>query len=152
MKYKIEFARQGNFIFGLLMIHFIFFGYLANIYQKSIGIRVLFLYQVIFTPLGIASMFILAAIIFFMVFRENFYEYGIRNSIWVIPFMIIMSWVWYWFIIEEFDWTLIGWYWIRIETYITILTLFGINLLTAIVAAIAKEKYTRYIKKIKEID
>jgi apolipoprotein N-acyltransferase len=66
--------------------------------------------------------------------------------------MIVISWVWYWFIFGEFDWTVIGWYWLRIESYITILTLLGINLLTAILASIAKEKYQRYLLKIKSID
>jgi hypothetical protein len=152
MKVKIEIGRQTNFILALILVYFVFFGYLANIYQKSIGMSILFLHEVMFSPQSFLAVIILAGIIFLMVYREPFYEYGIRNSIWIIPFMIVISWVWYWFIFGEFDWTVIGWYWLRIESYITILTLLGINLLTAILASIAKEKYQRYLLKIKSID
>ena len=85
-----------------------------------------------------------------MVIRENFYEYGIRNSIWLIPFIIVMSWIWYWFI-YGFDFSVIGFYFIRLESYLTILTLLGINLFAALIASIAKEKYSRFIKDVKEI-
>jgi hypothetical protein len=153
MKFKkIEIARQGNFILALILIHFVFFGYLANVYSKSIGERVLFLYQVMFNPTSYISLIILIIIVFIMVFREKFFEYGIRNSIWLILFIIIESWIWYWFIIESFDITIIGTYFLRIESYITILTLFGINITVAFLAAIAKQKYQAYIKKVKIIE
>jgi hypothetical protein len=153
MKFKkIEFARQSNFILALLLTHFLFFGYLSNVYQKNIGDGVLFLYKVLFNPQSFLSSLILVFIVFLMVFREHFFEYGIRNSIWLIPFIIVQSWIWYWFIIEDFDIGMIGAYFLRIETYITILTLLGINIGTAIVASIAREKYNAFIKRTKRIE
>ena len=138
---KIEFARQTNFILALLLIHFVFFGYLSNVYAKSIGEGVLFLHQVMFLPESFYASIILAAIVFLMAFRESFFEYGIRNSIWLVPFIVVQSWIWYWFIIENFDISVIWTYFLRIESYITILTLLGINILSAIFASIAKQKY-----------
>jgi len=153
MKFKkIDFARQTNFILALLLIHFAFFGYLSNVYQKNIGDGVLFLYQVLFSPESYLSAIILVLIVFVMVFREHFFEYGIRNSIWLIPFIIVQSWIWYWFIIEDFDIGIIGAYFLRIESYITILTLFGLNIATAIVASIAREKYNAFLKRYKKIE
>ena len=153
MKFKkIEFARQTNFILALLLTHFLFFGYLSNVYQKNIGDGVLFLYKVLFNPQSFLSSIILVLIVFIMVFREHFFEYGIRNSIWLIPFIIIQSWIWYWFIIEDFDIGMIGAYFLRIESYITILTLLGLNIGTAIVASIAREKYNAFIKRSKRIE
>ena len=153
MKFKkIEFARQTNFILALLLTHFLFFGYLSNVYQKNIGDGVLFLYKVLFNPQSFLSSIILVLIVFIMVFREHFFEYGIRNSIWLIPFIIIQSWIWYWFIIEDFDIGMIGAYFLRIESYITILTLLGINIGTAVVASIAREKYNAFIKRSKRIE
>ena len=221
MKFKKpEFARQTNFILALLLIHFVFFGYLSNAYEKSIGEGVLFLYQVLFLPiplplsvlwltiivaliiciwvflliskieasdkklfiilltfiscfliipivikfpelLGIIiqvnilpdfSVIILAAIVFLMVFRESFFEYGIRNSIWLVPFIMVQSWIWYWFIIESFDISVIWTYFLQLESYVTILTLLGINLLVAIMAAIARQKYNAYIMRVKKIE
>jgi hypothetical protein len=147
---EIDLSRQGNFIFALLLIHFVFFGFLCNIYLKDIGESVVFLYQVMFHPLSFLSTIILFAIIFFMVFRENFYEYGIRNSIWTVPFIIVESWVWYQFVVGV-DPTIIGWYFLRVESYITIISLFGIILAAAISGAIAKEQYKAYLKKRKPI-
>ena len=153
MKFKkIEFARQTNFILALLLIHFAFFGYLSNVYEKDIGESVLFLYQVLFTYESYFASIILFAIVFFMVFRERFFEYGIRNSIWLIPFIIVQSWIWYWFIIESFDISLIWGYFTRIESYITIFILLGINILAAILSAIAREKYNVFISRVKKIE
>ena len=149
---KIEFARQTNFVLALLLIHFVFFGYLSNVYQKSIGEGVLFLYQVLFHPDSYLSSIILAAIVFLMAFREKFFEYGIRNSIWLVPFIIVQSWIWYWFIIESFDITIIGGYFLRIESYITILTLLGLNIFIAILASIARIKYDAFISRVKNIE
>lgn len=149
---KIEFARQTNFVLALLLIHFVFFGYLSNVYEKDIGEGVLFLYQVLFSSESYLSTIILAAIVFFMVFREKFFEYGFRNSIWLIPFIIVQSWIWYWFIIESFDISVIGAYFLRIESYITILTLLGLNIFVAFLAAIARVKYDAFISRVKKIE
>ncbi len=149
---KIEFARQTNFLLALLLIHFLFFGYLSNVYAKTIGDGVLFLYQVLFSPQSYLSLIILVLIVFLMAFRENFFEYGIRNSIWLVPFIIVQSWIWYWFIIEDFDIGIIGAYFLRIESYITILTLLGVNVITATLASIAKEKYKALTKRYKKIE
>ena len=151
MKFRIDFGRQGNFILALLLLHFVFFGYICNIYEKAIGEKVLFLYQTFIDPIAILSGILLFGIVFIMVLRENFFEYGIRNSIWLIPFIIVMSWIWYWFI-NGFDIFMIGFYFTRFETYVNILVLLGINLLSALLAAITKESYARFIKRSKEIE
>jgi hypothetical protein len=145
---KINIGRQGNFMLGLLLIHFLFFGYLSNVYipPNYVGTRVLFLYQIMFNPTSFLSVIFLFLIIFFMTFRENFFEYGMRNSIWTIPFIIVESWIWYWFI-YGFDITVIGVYFIRIETYINLLSLLVIILSATFSGAISKEKYKEYREK-----
>jgi len=150
MKLGIDFSRQGNFIMAVLLIHFVFFGYICNVFEKEIGDQLVFLYKVMFAPTKILSLIILMAIVFFMVFRENFYEYGIKNSIWLVPIIVIMSWIWYWFL-NGFDITLIGAYFIHVEAYITILSLLGVNLFTAILAAYTKERYKKYVERIKKV-
>lgn len=219
---KIKLANQGNFILTLLLIHFVFFGYISLMFpkvsnelpemNKILAENVVFLYKLMFYPISFLSLpllpsllilviviyiigivltlfnkkaiqsitlivvsialFILSVIItyiglinvgitlsfypvillfiivFIMVFRETFYEYGIRNSIWLVPFIIFESWIWYFFI-YEFNLLIIPIYFIRIESYITILSLLGINLLAAILATVAKQKYVHYFKKYK---
>jgi len=88
-----------------------------------------------------------------MVFREKFFEYGLRNSIWIIPFIIGMSWIWYFLITPGSNLlVIIGVFFIRIESYLTIFTLLGINLVTAIVASVAREEYQKYLDKVKKIN
>lgn len=147
---KIDIGRQGNFILASLLIHFVFFGYICNVYYKSIGENILFLYQVMFNSMSFISALILFFVVFIMVFRENFYEYGIKNSIWLVLIIIIESWIWYFFIVE-FNIMIIPLYFTRYESYITILSLLGINLAAAIAGAFAKKKYEEYFKKIIEI-
>ena len=136
---KIELGRQGNFILALVLIYLLFFGFLANATGKSIGMDLIFLYQVLFNPKTFLSFIILFIIVFIMALRENFFEYAIRNSIWLIPGIIMMSWFWYWFI-YGFDITVIYIYFITIEGLLTILSLLCTNLLAAIIASIIKEK------------
>ena len=81
-----------------------------------------------------------------------FFEYGIRNSIWLVPFIIIQSWIWYWFIIESFDISVIWGYFTRIESYITILILLGLNVFAAILGSIAREKYNVFMTRVKKIE
>jgi len=157
---KIDVARQTNFILALLLIHFVFFGFLANALPKSastaenleLGLNIVFLYRVLFHPEYFLSLVLLVLIVFFMAYREKFFEYGIRNSIWLVPAIIIQSWIWYWFIIESFDITIIGAYFLRIESYFTILILLAINIFAAILASVAREKINLLIQRVKSVE
>jgi hypothetical protein len=149
-KFNIEFGRQGNFIVAILMVHFIFFGFITNVYGKSIGEDILFLYKVLFSPQSFVSTFLLIAIIFFVVLREHFFEYGIRNSIMLTPIIVGMSWIWYWFIVG-FDITIIPLYFTKPEAYLSIISILGINFTSAIIASIIKQLYKEYVKISKEI-
>ncbi|MFX0029934.1 MAG: hypothetical protein ACFE8B_12035 [Candidatus Hermodarchaeota archaeon] len=142
---KIKLNRQGNFILGILLIFFFFFGYIANEYPKTRGgvytfkEELIFLHQFLFNPTSYFSFIILFTIVFIIAIRENFFEYAIRNSIWLIPVILLISWIWYW-ILFGFDASVFYIYFIRIEGYLTILSLLCINLLAAISASIINEK------------
>lgn len=154
MKLKIDISRQGNFLFALLMIHFLFFGFICNvdIYEYNIGLRILYLNRVLFNPLSFSflSSIILFFIIFFMAYREHFFEYAIRNSIWMTILIIFQSWIWYWFT-NGFDLIQIGIFFISIEGYLTILIILSINVVSAFTASYVKVKYKEYLNKHKEI-
>ena len=142
---RIKLGRQGNFFLGLILIYFLFFGFMSlnfirDLYGKvNIGDRLLFLYQILFNPSAFLSFIILFGIMFFIAYRESFFEYAIRNSIWYVPAIMIMSWFWYW-ILYGFDPTVFYIYFIQVEGYLTILTLLCINLFAAFLASIIKEK------------
>ena len=158
MKLNIDISRQGNFIFAVLMIHFVFFGFICNVYEYNIGLSILYLNQVLFHPifplnslsLSFLSSIILFLIIFFMAYREPFYEYAIRNSIWMTLLIIIQSWIWYWFI-NGFDLVQIGIFFISLEGYLTILIILGINVVSAFTASYLRTKYKQSLTKRKEI-
>ncbi|MFX0024962.1 MAG: hypothetical protein ACFE8M_00995 [Candidatus Hermodarchaeota archaeon] len=150
MKKKIEVGRQSKYILACFLIHFLFFGYICNVYEKSIGENILFLHRAIFNPSSYLSAIILFAIVFITVYRERFFEYGIRNSIWLILFIIFESWIWYWFI-NGFDILIIFIYFTKLETLLTILSLLGINLLSAFLGASLKQRYLNSLKKLKTI-
>jgi len=67
MKLKIDISRQGNFLFALLMIHFLFFGFICNvdIYEYNVGLRILYLNRVLFNPLSFS--FLSSIILFFII-------------------------------------------------------------------------------------
>ena len=158
MKLNIDISRQGNFIFAVLMIHFVFFGFICNVYEYNIGLSILYLNQVLFHPifplnslsLSFLSSIILFLIIFFMAYREPFYEYAIRNSIWMTLLIIIQSWIWYWFV-NGFDLVQIGIFFISLEGYLTILIILGINVVSAFTASYLRIKLKQRITKHKEI-
>ena len=151
MKLKIELSRQGNFILALLLIHFVFFGYISNFFLKKVGEKLLFLYQILFDPSTFISLIILIVIVFIMVLREKFFEYGIRNSIWLTPIIIIQSFIWTWIINEGFDITIIGEFFTRYEGYVTIFSILSINLFAAILASIIKQ-YGDRRKKLEQLN
>ncbi|MFW9999487.1 MAG: hypothetical protein ACFE9Q_03155 [Candidatus Hodarchaeota archaeon] len=152
MTIKIDLGRQTNFVLAILLIYFVFFGYVCNLYPKtadqlineSIGEKVVFIYQALFNPYSILSLVILILIIFFMAFREKFFEYGIRNSFWLTFIIIGLSFIWYWFIVERFDLTIIAQFFTRYEGYLTIASLLSINTFTAVLAAISRRQYDKY--------
>jgi hypothetical protein len=85
-----------------------------------------------------------------MAYREYFFEYAIRNSIWMTILIIFQSWIWYWFT-NGFDLVQIGIFFISIEGYLTILIILCINVVSAFTASYLKVKYKQYLSKHKEI-
>jgi len=147
---KIELARQGTFILAVIFVHFLFFGYIANVYEKDIGTDIIFLNKILFSPVSYLSTLILVAIVFFLAFRETFFEYGLRNSIMLVPIIIGMSWFWSWWI-NGFNLLIIPLFFITLDGYLTIISILGINFLTALVASILKQKYIEYKTSVAEI-
>jgi len=150
MNIKIDLSRQGNIILAVLLIYFVFFGYICNIYYKDINLSIIFLNKVLFSPSSYFSIIILIIIIFIMAFREDYFQYAIRNAIWLTPVIIGISFIWYW-IIYGFNIFIIGIFFITFDGYLTILLLLGINFLTALFASFLKLKYLNYTKRLELI-
>ncbi|MBD3214820.1 MAG: hypothetical protein GF311_19570 [Candidatus Lokiarchaeota archaeon] len=148
MNLKIELSRQTDLIISILAIYFVFFGYICNTYGKSIGFYLIFLNRILFNPTSYLSSLILAGIVFFMVIREDFFQYGIRNAIWLTPIVLGLSCIWFW-IINGFNISIVWLYFITLDGWITILSILGINITTALLASYVK---LLLLKRKKELD
>ena len=146
MSPRIEISRQTNFIMALLFIHFAFFGYICFALgsTKDIGDSILFLDDILFGQGTWFSLVILVLIILFLSTRENFFEYAIRNALWLVPFILLESWMWFW-LNEGFNVNEIGVFFARYDGYFTILLIVGINIITSIGGVILKQAYWKYI-------
>ena len=161
---KMEITKQGNFILSLLGIYFIFFGYICLVYNEFIseaGIvsyEIIFLNRIFFSKKTWAAAIIVFIIITFMAFRENFHEYALRYTHYLIIFTFISSFFWHWMAVE-FDLSLIpiflgiikvegiG----RFEGYLSIIIVIILYYLSAFVGCALKKEYQKYLKKKREI-
>ena len=145
MKRKLNISKNGNFLVAILVIHFLFFGYICYVYPEDVGTNVLYLNLILFRTDSYLSLIILVATVFLMGIREKFFEYGIRNSVWLVPIIVIESWIWYW-IIGVYKVNFFVDYFYNINSYYTIVVLFIIIFFTAVAAAYIRQKYENYIR------
>lgn len=106
---KIDVKKLGNVIIALALFHFAFFGYISNMYLKTPGNNLLFVYQAMFskyilrwtylnTPTfmpSYVSLIILLAIGIFQAYQHDFIFYSIKYNFWTVLGIIPMSWLWY---------------------------------------------------------
>ncbi|QEE17636.1 hypothetical protein DSAG12_03473 [Promethearchaeum syntrophicum] len=161
---KREITKQGNFILSLLGIYFIFFGYICSVYNEFIseeGIvsyEILFLNRIFFSKSTWLATILVFLIIAFMAFRENFHEYALRYTHYLIIFTFILSFFWHWMAVE-FDLSLIpiffGFIKVegigRFEGYLSILIVIILYYFSAFVGCAVKKEYQKYLKKKHEI-
>jgi len=161
---KREITKQGNFILSLLGIYFIFFGYICLVYNEFIteygviSYEIIFLNRIFFSKETWAAAIIVFLIIAFMAFRENFHEYALRYTHYLIIFTFISSFIRHW-IAVEFNLNLIpiflgftkvegiGWY----EGYLSIVIVIILYYFSAFVGCALKKEYQKYLKKKREI-
>ncbi|MHA1560506.1 MAG: hypothetical protein ACTSPA_00135 [Promethearchaeota archaeon] len=160
----MEISKQGNFILSLLGIYFIFFGYICLVYNEFIseeGIvsyEIIFLNRIFFSKTTWAASLIVFIIIAFMAFRENFHEYALRYTHYLIIFTFISSFFWHWMAVE-FDLSLISIFFGfkkvegigRFEGYLTIIIVIILYYLSAFVGCALKKEYKKHLKKIHDI-
>ena len=103
---KIDFAVVGKYFVFLLGLHFFFFGYLSNAYEKLPGENLLFVYRALFDfsfipewseiPTWWIAWIALFVCVVLMAFSEDFLMVAIKKAIWSVPLIILYSIFWYW--------------------------------------------------------
>lgn len=139
---KLELKNQGGFITGFLLIFFLYFGAISNIImfnelgfqipknEWTEGFLLIWSYQTYLRTYFIPPL-ILFLVCFIITYREDNPHYGIKNSIWFIPLIVLVSFLWYWIIfgvfIDPFLLQFASW-----QGYINLIILLAISLSGAI--------------------
>ncbi len=141
-KFSVNLGNQGPFILMIVVIYFVFFGLIANSYERNIDEQLIWVYHTFFSvsleinsnlviPLYGAPILILFLVCLFLTYNEDIYHYGIRKSIWLVPIInfisIVFHWMIYGFSLRPLQ-LLFGHY----QGYLTMVILLAINLSGAI--------------------
>lgn len=149
---KFELRRQGNFIFGLLIVFFGYFGIICNmimldsdnypiqatifsggekILHPQFDISVLIYSYETYLRTFFLPVLLLFGICFFVTYKEEIPNYGIKHAIWFVPIIILCSIIWYW-VISGFSAEPLSLFFLSWKGYLTILILYAINISGAI--------------------
>jgi len=148
-------TKTGRFIVSLLVVHFLFFGAIANIYGKDVDDKVLFVFKSFFSASSWYTIFILIIILSGIAFSEDLLVDGVKNCLKIVPFIIISSIMWHlinglgnfdlaiqWRLLYPFRDYFISW-----EGYVNIVILLIITVGSSILGGFLKIKVLEYKSK-----
>ena len=134
---KIDWGRQGGVILAYVLVMLGYYGIVANfIMVDELGRWISYLEidrTILFWPFEayLQTFFLPAALLFFtcflLTYKEDIPQYGIKASLWLIPFIIVQAFVLHWIMfgisIDPLIWQFAHW-----KGYFHILLLFVITL------------------------
>jgi hypothetical protein len=135
--FKVDWGRQGGLIFGYIVVLLGYYGIIANTimfdqYGQWISFTEMNKSILIYTYQSYIQSFFFPALLlllvsFILTYKEDVPQYGIKASIWIVPFLIIESFVFY-FIMFGFSMEPFILQFTTLEGYINILLLYGLLL------------------------
>ena len=151
-KFAINWTKSGNYVIAMGLIYFIFFGFICNsggsLKQQDPANKLLFVYTSFFNtdlltlnslsipeianwiesiPLW-TTIFLVIGIGINQSYREDFLIMAIKKNIWMVPYIIGLSWIWFAFNYEMNIFIVIWRYFSSIHGYLNIaflLVLYG---------------------------
>jgi len=157
--WKINWGRQGRVVFAYLIVFVIYYGIIVNFFMFDKG-NDWFSFETI--PETVKSMifwtyeFFLASfmlpclllffVCFWLTYKEDIAHYGIRASIWLVPFIVFEGFFFY-LIMFGFSFEPFVLQFASIKGIVNLLILFGINICGALSGMYLK----KYIKNLREI-
>lgn len=168
---KLIMKNQGGWLIGFLVIFFLYFGVMANIlmYEQTVfetvfG-KVILQSQIhksewteghllIWSYLTYLRTFFLPPLILFitcliLTYRQSNPHYGIKSSMWYVPIIICLSFLWHWYLfglsitpfVLQFG---------TVQGYINIIILYSLNFSGALVGMKLKQYVNARQEKIEE--
>lgn len=104
-----------------------------NFYPLALNLPKSFEFLLRQIPVGITSLLILLVIGIIQSYRENFVVYSIKNNIWTVPSIILISWMWTSINANELFFTTIGRYFSNIDGYINILVILVVYIIAGVI-------------------
>ena len=163
--WKIDWGRQGRVIFAYLLVFFVYYGIIVNIFMYDEGINwfsfedipgnvkslIFWTYEfALLSPFNIGwyiiDLLFLFLICFWLTYKEDIAHYGIRASIWLVLFLVLEGFIFY-FIMFGFSLEPFALQFATLKSYINLLILLGINISGAVLGMVLK----RYVKSLQEV-
>lgn len=118
-RFTINWAKSANFVLGMGLIYTLFFGFICNsgksLIQQDPGNKLLFVYTAFFNsdPLTLnnlnipeivewieiiplwTSIFVVIGIGIIQSYREDFLIVAVKKNIWMVSFIVGLSWIWF---------------------------------------------------------
>ncbi len=160
--WKIDWGRQGRVTFAYIVVFLAYYGIIANIFMfdegenwfsfvdipSSVKAILFWTYEFVFISPSwyFVDCLLLFLVCFWLTYKEDIAHYGIRASLWLIPFIVFEGFVLY-LIMFGFSFEPLILQFASIQGYVNLLILFGINISGAFSGMFLK----RYIKARLEI-
>ena len=151
-------TKQGNLILCLLIVYFLFYGYVCYIYDEEISYQIIFLHRILFNEESWAALPIISLALIIMAVREPFFEHAMRKTFFISIFTICLGFLWYWFA-RSLDLSLItiflgiqkaeGYY--RLEGLLSILTIFTLFYICSFIGCVIRKEYEKHIARLQLI-
>jgi len=118
-RFTINWAKSANFVLGMGLLYALFFGFICNsggsLIQQDPGNKLLFVYTAFFNsdlltlnnlnipeialwiesiPLW-TSIFVVIGIGILQSYREDFLIIAVKKNIWMVSFIVGLSWIWF---------------------------------------------------------
>ncbi len=133
--FSIDWGRQGGVILGYILAFLGYYGIIANTYTfdqygRWISFTVLNKKFLIWTYITYIQSYFLPAVFLFLVsfiltYKEDIPQYGIKASLWLVPFIVVQGFIFY-FIMYGLSFEPFIFQFAYGEGYLNILILYGV--------------------------
>ena len=155
--FKIDWGRQGGVIFSYIIVFLGYYGTIANTvmfdqygnwisfieFNKSL---LIFTYQTYFQSFFLPAILLLL-VSFFLAYKEDVPQYGIKASIWIVPLLIVQGFIFY-FMMDGFSMEPFILQFASIEGYFNIFIMYGLVISGSVFVMKLKQrsKKKRYVR------